>query len=120
MNEHKIKTKIKKKELLLALEKTMGVVTPACKMVGISRMAFYKYLNKDQDFKKRVEEITEVAKDFAETKLYTLIANGSESAVFFYLKCKAKDRGYIEKVITQHESELAGGVNINMVVTKDV
>jgi transcriptional regulator of acetoin/glycerol metabolism len=31
-----------KPELLLALEKNLGIVTPACKEVGISRNVFYQ------------------------------------------------------------------------------
>ena len=45
------KTEHNKKALLEALEKSLGVVTTACKQVGIGRTTFYEYL-KDLNFKK--------------------------------------------------------------------
>ena len=45
---------ILKKKLLEALEKSLGVVTTACKQVGCARSTFYDYMAKDQEFKKAV------------------------------------------------------------------
>ena len=45
-NEH-----LKKAQLLKALEKSLGIVSTACKSVGISRTTYYKYYNEDKDFK---------------------------------------------------------------------
>ena len=41
-----------KKGLLDALEKSLGVVTTACKQVGIGRTTFYNYYNEDIDFER--------------------------------------------------------------------
>lgn len=46
-----------KKQLIDALEKSLGVVTTACNHVGISRTTFYQYIKDDPEFKKEVEEI---------------------------------------------------------------
>ena len=40
-----------KKKLLIALEKSLGVVTTACKNVGIHRSTYYDYYNNDINFK---------------------------------------------------------------------
>ena len=88
----------KKKLLLLALEKTLGVVTSACKKVKVSRMQFYRYYNGDEKFRIEVDEISEVALDFAETQLYKQIEQGNATSTIFYLKTKGKKRGYIERV----------------------
>jgi len=90
------KTLHNKKALLEALEKTLGVVTTACKMVGVSRRTYYDYM-KDPEFKEQVEDISEVAIDFAETQLHKQIRDNNISATIFYLKTKGKNRGYVER-----------------------
>lgn len=86
-----------KKALIPALEKSLGVVTTACKQVGIGRTTFYNYYNSDKDFAKQVDEVENAALDFAESKLHNLIEEGNPSATIFFLKTKGKGRGYIEK-----------------------
>ena len=87
-----------KKVLLEALEKSLGVVTMACKKVNIGRTTFYQWLKEDEEFSKAVQDISEVALDFAESQLHTQIKEGNTSATIFYLKTKGKKRGYIERV----------------------
>ena len=105
-----------KKAIIEALEAKHGIVTDACRLVGLSRSTYYDWLKNDADFKAAVDEVTETAIDFVEGKLYEKI-NGisvqkgvtedgepivydvppSDTAIIFYLKTKAKKRGYIEK-----------------------
>lgn len=91
------KTEHIKKQLLETLEQTLGVVTSACKKVGISRTTYYEYLKTDEEFKKAVAEIETVALDFAESQLHQQIKGGNTSATIFYLKTKGKKRGYVER-----------------------
>lgn len=102
----KNKTEQHKKALLEALEKSLGVVTTACKLVGIGRTTFYTYYNEDAAFKAQVDDIGEVAIDFAESQLHKQIREGSTAATIFYLKTKAKHRGYIERAEVKIESEI--------------
>ena len=88
---------IKKKALLKALEKTMGVVTPACKSVDIARSTYYEWLKEDEEFSLKVDELQNVALDFTESKLYQSISDGNTSCIIFHLKTKGKKRGYIER-----------------------
>jgi len=90
------KTEQHKKAILEALEKSLGVVTTACKQVGIGRTQFYEWL-KDSDFKKRVDDVQNIALDFAESQLHKQIRNGNTAATIFYLKTKGKLRGYVER-----------------------
>lgn len=92
------KTDILKRNLLKALEKSLGVVTTACKHCDCSRETFYKYLREDKDFKDKVEDISNIALDFAESQLHKQIKAGVTSATIFYLKTKGKSRGYVERV----------------------
>ena len=51
------KTEHNKKRILEALEKTFGVVTTACKQLGIGRTTYYDWYNNDPEFKKAVDEL---------------------------------------------------------------
>ena len=104
------KVQPKKEELLKALEKSLGVVTTACKMARVGRTTFYEWLEKDSDFKKVVDDIKNVALDYAESKLYELIKDGNVTATIFYLKTKGKKRGYIERQEIAHEGVLESKV----------
>jgi len=86
-----------KKKLILALEKSLGVVTTACKSVGIHRSTYYDYYNNDLKFKNEVDDVQNIAIDFAESQLHQQIQGGNTSATIFYLKTKAKHRGYVER-----------------------
>jgi hypothetical protein len=86
-----------KERLLQALEQSLGIVTTACKSVMIHRSTYYEYYKNDLDFKKKVDDIQNVALDFAESQLHKQIQSGNTSATIFYLKTKGKNRGYIER-----------------------
>ena len=87
-----------KKLLIQALERSLGIVTPACKEVGVSRETFYRYYREDDDFKKAVDDINEVTLDFAENQLLKKIKEGSERSILFYMKYKARKRGYTDSL----------------------
>jgi hypothetical protein len=88
---------INKKAMIEALEKSLGVVTTACKTVGIARSTHYQWMEDDPEYKKAVEDIADIALDFAESQLHKQIQGGEVSSTIFYLKTKGKQRGYIEK-----------------------
>jgi hypothetical protein len=104
----------RKKEVVEALQQCYGIVTDACRKANVPRSTFYHWLNEDIEFKAAVEDTQEQAIDFVEGKLFEKI-NGitigkyqegeiityeqppSDTAIIFYLKTKAKKRGYIER-----------------------
>jgi len=88
---------ILKNAMIEALEKSLGVVTVACKSVGIARSTHYEWYSKDENYKKQVDSISDIALDFAESQLHKNIQNGDTTSVIFYLKTKGKKRGYIER-----------------------
>jgi hypothetical protein len=90
-------TTLLKKKVLAALEKSLGVVTPACKAAGISRSKFYKWKKSDKKFRKDVDSVEGIAVDFVETKLFLQIKENNPTSTIFFLKCRAKGRGYLEK-----------------------
>jgi hypothetical protein len=87
---------VKKKAVIVALEKSLGVVTQACKNASVSRTQYYQWLKDDPEFKKQTDEIAEIAIDFAESVLHSLITEKSVPCTIFYLKTKGKKRGYVE------------------------
>ena len=90
------RTEHHKKAMLEALEKTLGVVTKACEMVGIGRTQYYTWLKEDEEFAQQVQDIENVALDFAESSLHEQIKDKIPTSTIFYLKTKGRKRGYIE------------------------
>ena len=90
-------TDITKKAMLEALEKSLGIVTSACKSVDISRETHYRWLREDADYKAAVDALSDVALDFAESQLHKQIKDGNSTATIFFLKTKGKKRGYVER-----------------------
>lgn len=101
------------KSVLEALEACHGVVTTACELAQVSRTQFYKWKKDNEEFAQKVEEASEVAIDFVENKLFERIEEGSDTAILFFLKTRAKKRGYVER------SELTGA-NGGPIQTEDV
>lgn len=94
-----MRNKDRNKQLMLeALERSLGIVTPACKEVGISRNTFYTWCKDDAEFKAAVDDINDVTLDFAENQLLKKIKEGSERSILFYMKYKARHRGYNEEL----------------------
>ena len=98
---------IVKKNLLEALEQSLGIVTTACKIVGCARYTFYKYYKDDQDFRASVDELENLTLDFVESKLHKQIENDNTTATIFYLKTKGKKRGYIERKEVEMTAEVS-------------
>ena len=88
---------IKKESMLKALEQSLGIVNNACKMADVPRSTYYKWMKEDSEFAKEVEDVANIALDFAESQLYKQIADSSVVATIFYLKTKGKHRGYVER-----------------------
>ena len=102
-----------KKKLLEALEKSLGIVTTACKIAGIHRSTYYEYYNADEEFKKACDDMSNIVLDFAESQLHKQIKDGNPSSTIFYLKTKGKERGYYEKMLNENHNTHYGEVKIN-------
>jgi hypothetical protein len=82
--------------MLLALEKHLGIVTTAAKEVKIDRTTHYGWVKSDKDYRKAVKDIDNIVLDFAESTLHKGMMKGNPLLIMFYLKCKARKRGYID------------------------
>lgn len=91
---NKYNSEYNKKKLIAAMEKTLGVVSAACKECDISRNTYYEYYRSDPEFKRAIDDIYEIQLDFAENALLKKIKEGSSTDIQFLLKHKGKKRGY--------------------------
>ena len=103
-----------KARVLEMLEKSLGVITTACKAANISRQSFYRYVNEDEEFASKVRDIENVSLDYAESQLFTLMKGGNAASVIFYLKTKGRNRGYIENPQQQVNIQANGELNIEV------
>ena len=88
---------IKKQEMLIALEKSLGIITPACKAVGIARQTHYRWLEEDDLYKRLVKDVQMTKRDFTESAVYQLVQKGNVQATLYANRIN-KDRGYSESV----------------------
>mgnify|MGYP006113067549 FL=1 len=105
-------TQLKKEMLLEGLVKSLGVITSACAIANVSRTSYYSYYNDDDKFAKEVDEVGNIALDFAESQLFDLIKDKNITAIIFFLKTKGRHRGYSERI----EYEKIDPENMNLVV----
>ncbi len=82
-------------DISAALHVANGLLTPAAKVLGITRQALAKLLKPSH--KALIEDLREVITDMAEEKLFRQIQFGDERSVQFWLTRQGKNRGYSEK-----------------------
>lgn len=103
------KRKVTDEEIADALIRAQGLVTFATKLIckarseeagepfSISQQAVSKRISESPGLKAVLDECDKAVLDMAEGKLLKLINEGNLSAIIFYLKCKGKGRGYVER-----------------------
>ena len=77
---------------------TLGNKSRSAMLLGRGRHSIGKWILQDAYYAECIEEIEEGIKDYVEGQLMRKIHNESEASIHFYLKTKAKDRGYVERV----------------------
>lgn len=95
----------KKKTFLAAFKAKAGNISKACEAADVSRSAYYRWLKEDKRFARRLDDMNEGIKDWGEDALKARMQAGDTTAIIFYLKTKARDRGYVER----QEFTAAGG-----------
>jgi len=88
------KTDTIKKEFLVNLANSLGIVTSACKKTGINRSTYYDWLKNDLEFASDCDHVVEEAIDFVESQLLQKISDGDITAIIFFLRTKGRKRGY--------------------------
>lgn len=74
-----------------------GQWTVAAKAANTTITLIRKWMEDDSDFKEKLYDADQKLVDETEQELLKKIRKGDITAICFYLKCKGKERGYIEK-----------------------
>lgn len=85
------------KRAIEAIKESRGFVSKAANLCDTSRTTFHAMINDHPTLREAVEDARESNKDFVENKLMVSIDEGNVTAIIFYLKTQAKDRGYVER-----------------------
>lgn len=85
------------KETVDAIRSSKGFITTVAKRLNCSRQHVYNLIKKYASAKEALDDEREQLKDFAESKLFKMIDSENMTAIIFYLKTQAKDRGYVER-----------------------
>jgi len=89
--------KYTEQQIIEALEESKGLIAPAARKLGCARDTIRRYLEEYEDIAQAIKDQREAVTDMAENALYQAILDREAWAVCFYLKCMAKDRGYVER-----------------------
>lgn len=84
----------KKQNFIDSLRKNAGNIQKSCKEVGINRQTYYNIYKSDELFRNEVDIIDEETIDFVEDALIDMIRDKNLKAITFYLKYRARRRGY--------------------------
>ena len=76
-----------------ALKRANGVVSVASRHLGCTARTFRRYFERYPALHDVRADCEATLIDLAEGKLYSTINGGNMTAIIFYLKCQAKDRG---------------------------
>ena len=81
-------------------------IAGTCKaMHNMSRQTYYNWKDTSKEFTSEVEDTIEGMIDYVESKLMVNIKAGHEKSIFFFLRTRAKHRGYVEHSEHKHEGE---------------
>ena len=89
--------RISDKEIISALLRSGGVVAGAARLLGCSRQTVSSRVNRSEKLRTAQGEAEDIITDMAIDKLVADISRGRPSAYTFWLKCKGKDRGFVER-----------------------
>ena len=100
----------KKRKFLKEFKKHQGEWKASADCAGVSVTTIKYWMRVDEDFKDRVFDIDQSFVDEVEQTLFKQIRKGNINAIIFYMRCKAKDRGYVEKFddLNKIKSDLKG------------
>ena len=85
------------KQVAEALRNAAGLKVLAAKQLGCVPTTISNYISRHDELKEVEAQCVENQLDIAESKLFQHIEDGNIPALLFYLKCKGKARGYVER-----------------------
>lgn len=83
-------------QIIQALRASSGLVALAASKLGVNRRTLYNWFQEDPELLEALHDVRESMKDLAEGKLLQQVQEGNLTAIIYYLKTQARDRGYQE------------------------
>lgn len=93
----RLKTCLLKRKFLSLYAELHGNISAICARIRINRATFYDWKDKDKTFSDRVDAAMEALIDHVEDQLHAAIDKKDIASIIFFLKCRAKNRGYVER-----------------------
>ncbi|HCY77742.1 MAG TPA: hypothetical protein DHV28_17665 [Ignavibacteriales bacterium] len=90
------KRRLTRRAMLKAIDNSYGNISFIADLLGVARSTVYTNIEKFE-LQELLDSERERLIDFAENQLVTNIAAGKEVSIIFFLKTRAKNRGYVEK-----------------------
>lgn len=84
-------------EVVEAIKGSGGFVTAIARRLNCTARHVYNLIQKYESAREALFDEREAMRDMAEGELYKKIKNGDTTAIIFYLKTQAKERGYVER-----------------------
>ena len=84
--------------LIVALREADGNMASVARKFNCHRSLIWQYVDRDEELRELTDELTETFIDEAESQLYKHIREGNVVACIFFLKTKARHRGYSERL----------------------
>lgn len=100
-------------EVAAAVYECKGLASIAAQRLGCSAKTVRNYVDKYPTVKEAIAQAREDLKDNAESRLLARIDADDLTAIIFFLKTQAKDRGYVER------SEVTGAEGGPLSLTMD-
>ena len=85
-------------EVAMALVKCDGFIAKTANELGCTYPTLYHKIKRNKKLQELLKNVQEITLDFAESQLKRLIAQGDKTAIIFTLKCKGRQRGWIDTV----------------------
>jgi hypothetical protein len=84
-------------QMIRALNETKGMITLAAQKLDCAPNTVRRYIREYPTIAQAQKDARDKMTDAVELKLYEKIMSGDTTAMIFYLKTQAKERGYIER-----------------------
>jgi hypothetical protein len=107
------KQKELKKLFLEMFVERHGIVRTCLRELKISTTLYYGWIDKDADFKEKVDEAQKLAIEFVESMLFKNIEKGDRTSIIFYLKSKG---GYVDRQVIDQNITMNEPVKLNIIL----
>lgn len=104
------KTAVTAEEVIGALREARGYISKAGSLLGVTPQTVYNYRKRWRSVEEAWQTIREERHDFVENALHKQIAEGNITAIIFYLKTQARERGYVEQI--DHAGKIDSDITI--------